>query len=112
MFPKNAWYVACTPDESDSKPLGRMICGERIVFYRGHEGRVTAVEDFCPHRGAPLSLGFVEDGNLVCGYHGVVMGSDGSTVSMTGQRVRGFPCNNRFAAEARFGFTWGLPGDF
>jgi phenylpropionate dioxygenase-like ring-hydroxylating dioxygenase large terminal subunit len=53
----NTWYVACTPDEIDGKPLGRTICGEKIVFYRGAQGKVAAVEDFCPHRGAPLSLG-------------------------------------------------------
>ncbi|MFC3607271.1 Rieske 2Fe-2S domain-containing protein [Stutzerimonas tarimensis] len=111
MFPKNAWYVACTPDEIAEKPLGRMICGERIVFYRGAEGRVAAVEDFCPHRGAPLSLGYVEDGNLVCGYHGLVMGCDGKTVSMPGQRVRGFPCNKAYAVEERHGFIWVWPGD-
>jgi phenylpropionate dioxygenase-like ring-hydroxylating dioxygenase large terminal subunit len=63
----------------------------KMVFYRGHEGAVVAVEDFCPHRGAPLSLGYVENGNLVCGYHGLVMGCDGKTVDMPGQRVRGFP---------------------
>ncbi|MET0857828.1 MAG: Rieske 2Fe-2S domain-containing protein, partial [Telluria sp.] len=56
MFPKNAWYVACTPDEIADKPLGRQVCGEKIVFSRGAEGKVAAVEDFCPHRGAPLSL--------------------------------------------------------
>ncbi len=89
--PQNAWYVACTPDEIADKPLGRQICGEKMVFYRGHEGKVAAVEDFCPHRGAPLSLGHVENGNLVCGYHGLVMGCDGKTVEMPGQRVRGFP---------------------
>ena len=33
MFPKNAWYVACTPAEIDEKPLGRMVCGERVVFF-------------------------------------------------------------------------------
>ncbi|XHO07524.1 Dicamba O-demethylase, oxygenase component (plasmid) [Ralstonia syzygii] len=53
MFLKNAWYVACTPDEIADKPLGRRICGERMVFYRGQEGKVAALEDFCPHRGAP-----------------------------------------------------------
>jgi len=82
MYPKNTWYVACTPDEIATKPLGRQICGEKIVFYRARENQVAAVEDFCPHRGAPLSLGYVEDGNLVCGYHGLVMGCDGKTVSM------------------------------
>jgi len=91
MFIKNAWYVACRPEEIQDKPLGRMICDEKIVFYRGKENQVAAVEDFCPHRGAPLSLGYVEDGNLVCGYHGLVMGCDGKTVSMPAQRVNGFP---------------------
>jgi vanillate O-demethylase monooxygenase subunit len=32
MFLRNTWYVACTPDEIESKPLGRMICGERMVI--------------------------------------------------------------------------------
>ena len=111
MFPKNAWYVACTPDEIDGKPLGRQICGEKIVFYRGKEGRVAAVEDFCPHRGAPLSLGFVRDGSLVCGYHGLEMGCDGRAVGMPGQRVRGFPPIRSYAVEERYGFIWVWPGE-
>lgn len=111
MFLKNSWYVACTPDEIESKPLGRKICGENIAFYRGKEGKVAAVENFCPHRGAPLSLGYVEDGNLVCGYHGLVMGCDGQTVSMPGQRVRGFPCIKAYAVVERYGFIWVWPGD-
>ncbi|XXF08380.1 aromatic ring-hydroxylating dioxygenase subunit alpha [Pseudomonas sp. D2-3] len=111
MYPKNAWYVACTPDEIAEKPLGRQICGEKIVFYRGAEGRVVALEDFCPHRGAPLSLGYVENGNLICGYHGLEMGCEGNTVSMPGQRVRGFPGIRSFAAVERYGFIWVWTGD-
>jgi vanillate O-demethylase monooxygenase subunit len=60
MFPKNIWYVACTPDEIDGKPLGRKVCGESIVFYRAVDNRVAALEDFCPRRGAGLSLGFAQ----------------------------------------------------
>src|SRR6478609_1794359 len=76
MFLKNTWYVACASDEIAEKPLGRKICGEKIVFYRGAGGKVAALEDFCPHRGAALSLGFVRDGDLVCGYHGLQMGCE------------------------------------
>jgi vanillate monooxygenase len=111
MFLKNAWYVACTPDEIASKPLGRMICSERIVFYRGPEGKVAAVEDFCPHRGARLSLGSVCEGQLVCGYHGLVMGCDGKTVSMPGQRIKGFPAIRSYPVVERYGFIWVWPGD-
>jgi vanillate monooxygenase len=111
MFPKNTWYVACTPDELADKPLGRMICGEQIVFYRGEGGVVAALEDFCPHRGAPLSLGRVCEGKLVCGYHGLVIGRDGETVSMPGQRVRGFPRNRSYPVVERHGFVWVWAGD-
>ena len=111
MFPMNTWYVAATPNEIDDKPLGRQICGQRIVFFRGPGGRVSALEDWCPHRGAPLSLGRVIEGHLVCGYHGLSMGCDGKTVSMPGQRVRGFPPVRAFPAVEKHGFVWVWPGD-
>lgn len=111
MFPRNTWYVACTPDEIDAKPLGRQICGEHIVFYRGADGQVAALEDFCPHRGARLSLGSVCEGQLVCGYHGLVMGCDGKTVSMPGQRTAGFPKIRAYPVVERHGFIWVWPGD-
>lgn len=111
MYPKNAWYVACTPDEIDEKPLGRKICGEQIVFYRGPQGQVAAVEDWCPHRGAPLSLGRVIEGKLVCGYHGLEMGCDGKTIAMPGQRVRAFPAIRTYPVFERHGFVWVWAGD-
>jgi vanillate monooxygenase len=111
MIIKNTWYVACTPDEIAEKPLGRRICGEAMVLYRDGEGKVAALEDFCPHRGAPLSLGKVVDGKLVCGYHGLEMGCDGKTIAMPGQRVRGFAPIRAFAVEERHGFIWVWPGE-
>lgn len=110
-WPVNTWYVACTPDEIDGKPLGRQICGERMVFFRNGDGKVAALEDFCPHRGAPLSLGFVQDGALVCGYHGLAMGCNGRTMGMPGQRVKGFPPIRTFPVIERYGFIWVWPGD-
>ena len=60
MFPKNTWYVAATPEEIDEKPLGRKICGESIVFYRGEENKVAALEEWLSDRGiAAGETGFV-----------------------------------------------------
>ncbi len=111
MYVRNAWYVACTADEiGNGKPLGRTICGERIVLFRAEGGQASALEDFCPHRGAPLSLGALrEDGRLVCGYHGLVMGGDGKCQSMPGQRVR--PTIKSYPALERHGFVWVWPGE-
>ncbi len=111
MFPKNTWYVACTPDDMADKPLGRQICGERMVFYRNADGQASALEDFCPHRGAPLSLGRVCKGQLVCGYHGLEMGCDGRTRSMPGQKVERFAairsaCSRLSARRIRVPESW------
>jgi len=111
MMLLNTWYVACSSDELALRPLGRRVCNQAIAFYRDGDGRPRAVDDFCPHRGAPLSLGFVRDGNLVCGYHGLVMGGDGRCVSMPGQRVHMFPSNRAFPVVERYGFVWIWPGD-
>jgi vanillate monooxygenase len=110
-FIKNTWYVACTADEIDEKPLGRKVCNESIVFYRAAEGKVAALEDFCPHRGAPLSLGKVFEGKLTCGYHGLEMGCDGKTIAMPGQRVQAFPAIRSYPVEERYGFVWVWPGE-
>ena len=111
MYVRNAWYVACTADEiGNGKPLGRTICGERMVLFRAEGGQPAALEDFCPHRGAPLSLGALrDDGRLVCGYHGLVMGGDGKCVGMPGQRVR--PTIRSFPIVERYGFVWVWPGE-
>lgn len=111
MFVRNAWYVACTADALTFKPLGRTILGEAMVFFRDAGGAAVALEDFCPHRGAPLSLGRVQDGRLMCGYHGLEVGADGRAVQMPGQRVERFPCVRRFATLERYGFVWVWPGE-
>lgn len=68
MFIRNAWYGAATPDETNAagagRPLARQVCGERMVRFRCPAGQVAALEDFCPHRGVPLSLGRVCDAEL------------------------------------------------
>lgn len=111
MYIKNAWYVAAMSNELADKPLGRTICDSPLVFWRDTTGQVAAVEDFCPHRGAALSLGFVEEGELVCGYHGLRMGPEGKTLSMPKQRTDRIPCTRKTAVIERYGFIWAWAGD-
>lgn len=112
MFPLNTWYVAARSHEiGTERPLGRRICNKPMALFRNASGTLSAVEDFCPHRGAPLSLGFVQGDTLVCGYHGLAMGGDGKTASMPCQRVRGFPAIASYPIYEAHGFVWVWPGD-
>lgn len=92
------WYVGAWADEITEKPLGRVILNQRIVFFRDRDNKIAALHDRCPHRSYPLSAGVVQDGNIVCGYHGVQFAPDGrcALVPATGTapgalRVRAYP---------------------
>jgi phenylpropionate dioxygenase-like ring-hydroxylating dioxygenase large terminal subunit len=79
---RNAWYVAAwSEDLGDSGVLGRIIMHEPVVLYRQGGGEVVALEDRCPHRFAPLSLGQVLGGNRIqCPYHGLEFNASGACV--------------------------------
>jgi phenylpropionate dioxygenase-like ring-hydroxylating dioxygenase large terminal subunit len=65
------WYVIA--ESADLRPgavLARRVLGERLVCFRGAAGSATVLRDRCLHRNAPLSLGRMLDGALVCPYHG------------------------------------------
>lgn len=51
-----------------AKPLE--ILGEKFTIYRAEGGTPHLVAYRCPHRGTPLSLGWVEGDALRCRYHG------------------------------------------
>ena len=65
------WAVACSEELNEKKPIGVHIGDQPVVLWRDAEGQARALEDRCPHRRAPLSLGCVLDsGAIQCGYHG------------------------------------------
>ena len=67
-----AWAaVALSEEVTGDKPLGVTWGEAGYVLFRDMAGVVRALEDRCPHRRAPLSLGRMRpDGRLQCGYHG------------------------------------------
>lgn len=99
MFLKNCWYVAALDRELiDGRLLGRTLLGENVLLYRGESGKVTALNDRCPHRGALLSQGRLEGDSVRCMYHGIKYDCSGKCVQIPGQdmippklRVRTYP---------------------
>ena len=56
--------------EPDCPPLRVKLLGEDFVAFRDSAGRVGIVAPRCPHRGANLFFGRVEDCGIRCAYHG------------------------------------------
>ena len=65
------WYVLAESAELRARSvLARSVLGQRLVVFRGVDGRAAALPDCCLHRNAPLSGGCVHNGELICPYHG------------------------------------------
>jgi phenylpropionate dioxygenase-like ring-hydroxylating dioxygenase large terminal subunit len=86
MFIKNCWYVAAWSHELiDDALVGRTLLNEKVLLYRGNDGKVCAMEDRCCHRGARLSMGRLEGNCVRCMYHGLLFDSSGACVEIPGQ---------------------------
>jgi vanillate O-demethylase monooxygenase subunit len=103
MFLRNYWYVAARADELQPKPLQRWLLGEPVVLYRTPAGKPVAMEDVCPHRSLPLSMGEIDGDRIRCLYHGLEFQPNGRCVRIPAQetipeqwRVRTFPVADRW----------------
>jgi phenylpropionate dioxygenase-like ring-hydroxylating dioxygenase large terminal subunit len=106
-FLHNAWYVAAFSKEVTAQsPFSRTLLNRPVVLYREEGGAVIALDDRCPHRFAPLSLGRVVDGAIECPYHGLRFGSAGKCVlnphgegkTPANAAVRRYPTRERYGA--------------
>ncbi len=68
---RNAWYVAAWPEELGRSLLARRIAGEHLVFFRQEDGTPVCLQDRCPHRFAPPSMGTLLGDRIKCRYHGL-----------------------------------------
>ncbi len=72
------WHpVAKSVEIKGTRPHGVKALGRKLVLWRDGAGRIRCLEDFCPHRGAPLSYGEIHEGNIGCRYHGVIVDGEG-----------------------------------
>jgi phenylpropionate dioxygenase-like ring-hydroxylating dioxygenase large terminal subunit len=111
IAPRNAWYPL-TWSRNVTRALARhRILGQDVVVYRTEQGEPVALDDACPHRLAPLSMGKLKGDAIECGYHGMTFGADGRCVRIPGQAV--IPPNARvpsYPLREKMGLVWIWPG--
>jgi phenylpropionate dioxygenase-like ring-hydroxylating dioxygenase large terminal subunit len=107
----NGWYIGAWSDEVDRTLMQRWICGRPVCFYRLSDGSVNAIEDRCPHRRYPLSLGRLDGDVIECNYHGYRIDGSGVCVGVAEQPDTPKTSVHRFPLVERHGIVWIWPGD-
>jgi phthalate 4,5-dioxygenase len=105
------YWIPALPSSEFPEPDGparrMMLLGESFVMFRDSDGRMGALTEACPHRGASLYFGRNEECGLRCQYHGWKFDVTGTVVDlpterkdsrardhlMTKVRARSYPCH-------------------
>ena len=102
------WYPVARLGDLGDKPLAVTLLDTRLVVYRSTAG-IRVARDLCPHRGVPLSMGWVEGEEIVCAYHGLRYGPDGYCRKIPAQpNVAPSPlfAVTMLPAVERYGLVW------
>ncbi|MGH7076451.1 MAG: Rieske 2Fe-2S domain-containing protein [Stellaceae bacterium] len=103
------WFPALPANEfpgPDSPPKRMRLLGENIIMYRDSKGRMGAIAEACPHRGASLYFARNEECGIRCAYHGWKFDLDGNCIDAPTEpmerrlrfqasiKARAFPCRD------------------
>lgn len=111
-FLQRTWYAAAYSNEvtthHDGQLFHRKLLNQDVVFFRRADGKISALQDRCPHRFAPLHMGRVIGDTLQCGYHGLRFDCSGQCVE--NPHGQGFIPRNavvrHFPTVERYGLVW------
>lgn len=114
-----AWYVAL-PSAALPRGTARslLLCGQKVVLFRGEDGRVRCLDGFCPHMGTDLGIGTVVGDTLRCFFHHWRWDGDGRCAGIPALEARGTPGPEHhppgarleaWATEEKYGFVWVWP---
>ena len=95
--------VALVEELSDARPLLPVrLMGEDLLLFRDESGAYGLTNRHCPHRGADLKYGRLEDGGLRCPFHGWLFDVNGACLQQPAEprdsnfhtkvHLKSYPC--------------------
>lgn len=111
------WQPAALADElMGARPVVPVtLLGEELVLFRDEGGTLGLIGRHCPHRGADLAYGRLEDNGLRCPFHGWHFDCSGQCVEQPGE-PEGSRMHEQIKAVAypvqeRNGIIWAYMGE-
>ncbi len=107
-FLRKFWYPVIPLSLLKDGPKAFTLLGRDLVLWIDGQGTPVAMDDRCPHRHAKLSKGWIESGQLLCGYHGWTYNAEGRCTRIP-QKGDDDPANisvPRHRTAERFGYVW------
>ncbi len=72
------WHcLGLTKDLGNGKPHSINAFGQKLVVFRGEDGRLNVLDSYCRHMGGDLSQGTVKGNEIACPFHDWRWGGDG-----------------------------------
>ena len=106
------WHPVAFSADVQDKPVAARLLDVNLVLYRTVDG-VAAAKDICVHRGAALSLGWLDDQkkNIVCPFHGLHYDVNGRCTKIPSlaedqQRIPSRLCTMAYQVQERYGLIW------
>ncbi|PZW44762.1 phenylpropionate dioxygenase-like ring-hydroxylating dioxygenase large terminal subunit [Humitalea rosea] len=114
---RHYWQPIALLDELDPKRPVRAVraLGQDFVLFRDETGRLGLLDRDCPHRGADLAFGRLEDGGLRCPFHGWLFDAAGACLDTPAEPVGSTLCSRihqrAYPVEERSGIVFAYLGE-
>jgi phenylpropionate dioxygenase-like ring-hydroxylating dioxygenase large terminal subunit len=104
----NFWYPIAVAAHVTDQPVAATLLDQKLVIYRSAQSVVVA-DNLCLHRGVPLSMGWCEEGQIVCKYHGFRYDGEGQCVNIPAHPGAAIPPKLRlhtYPVAEKYGLIW------
>ena len=104
------WYPVARVQDVSSTPQQVTLLDLKMALYQTESGAIKLVRDICPHRGVPLTKGWVEGEEIVCRYHGLRFNAEGKCTEIPAQpdltKISDRFSLTHFPVILRYGLVW------
>lgn len=104
------WFPVARIQDVSTTPQRVTLLDVNMALYQTESGSIHLVRDICPHRGVPLTKGWVKGEHIVCPYHGLEYNQHGKCTKIPAQpdltKISDRFSLTTFPVVEKYGLVW------